>query len=1003
MNHRRLYRRGAVAAICLLLAGLLPTSVLSAANPRPAAGAIASPLVLYTDITSGPISGGENNKGIYLSIFGKGFGASAGMGVSTRVYIGGAEVDNYRYLGPSKVSGASGIQQITVQVGSLGTPTLGAALPIDVKVNGVDSNTDTAFTPNPGKIYFVSNVSGNDATGVANDIAHPYRHVQLPVTNNNGVNGCPVSAGDQAVSTSGVWGIVHPGDFIVMRGGTWTDLGRDDFFLRTQNKSGTAPTGASGSGPISVIGYPAEDVFINLDHNANPLVEGGISSADSARQELGCGSWVTVANLRLESGGREGMLTTQAGSANPAGSHWRVVNNELTAASVDPNSAAKGAGVSGSGDGELYYGNYIHDVHGGTPEHENHGFYIDGSGSYDIAYNWLKNISGGNGINVYGSSGTAPDNIKFHHNVIDGVGKHGLNIADGATHDLSFYDNLLYNIANYCVRFNTNSLSGSGVKVWNNTFAGCGAVRDDFGYNALVANTWNDVSPSLSSMYNNIFVSSTSGPAYFGGADIGAVDSNLYFGSSDTTTYSSDPHAVVSNPQFTSTTPGAENFALQASSQAVNAGTALVSSLLQSTRDLSLDVIRPQGSSYDIGAYEFSDSVTPLGGATYHAITPTRILDTRYGTGGLSGALPNHVARPFQVTGRAVSSELPGGIPSSATAITGNLTVTGQNGLGYLFLGPVGMNNPTSSTLNFPVGDDRANAVTVALSPAGQLSVTYASPVAGTTAHAILDITGFFTPDTSGATYTDLTPTRILDSRDGTGGLSGAFVSHVARTFNVFGHGGVPGNATAVTGNLTVTGQNNLGYLSIGPVAQDNPSSSTLNFPVGDDRANAVTVALSAGGTLSITYAAPVAGKTAHVIFDVTGYFTPDLTGAKYVQLTPTRILDTRYGTGGLSPLDSHHAQTFTVIGHGGVPSNAVAVTGNLTVTGQNYLGYLFIGPVAQDNPTSSTLNFPLGDDRANAVTVGLSPSGTLSVTYAAPVLGKTAHAVFDVTGYFVI
>ena len=44
---------------------------------------------------------------------------------------------------------------------------------------------------------------------------------------------------------------------------------------------------------------------------------------------------------------------------------------------------------------------------------------------------------------------------------------------------------------------------------------------------------------------------------------------------------------------------------------------------------------------------------------------------------------------------------------------------------------------------------------------------------------------------------------------------------------------------------------------------------------MNDDRANAVTVALGAGGTLSPTYAAPTLGPTAQVILDVTGYFTP--------------------------------------------------------------------------------------------------------------------------------
>jgi hypothetical protein len=223
----------------------------------------------------------------------------------------------------------------------------------------------------------------------------------------------------------------------------------------------------------------------------------------------------------------------------------------------------------------------------------------------------------------------------------------------------------------------------------------------------------------------------------------------------------------------------------------------------------------------------------------------------------------------------------------------------------------------------------------------------------------------------------------------------------MARTFQVTG-ALVPSSATAVTGNLTVTGQTSAGFLFVGPVAQNNPTSSTLNFPVGDDRANAVTVALGTGGTLSVTYAASTLGPTAQVIFDVTGFFTPDASGALFVPLTPTRILDSRDHTGGLGIFSSHVAQSFTVTGHGGVPSNAIAITGNLTVTQQTSGGFLSVGPVAQNNPTSSTLNFPVGDDRANAVTVALGTGGTLSVTYAASTLGPTAQVIFDVTGYFV-
>jgi hypothetical protein len=86
------------------------------------------------------------------------------------------------------------------------------------------------------------------------------------------------------------------------------------------------------------------------------------------------------------------------------------------------------------------------------------------------------------------------------------------------------------------------------------------------------------------------------------------------------------------------------------------------------------------------------------------------------------------------------------------------------------------------------------------------------------------------------------------------------------------------------------------------------------------------------------------------------------------------------------------------------VPVDAIAVTGNLTVTGQTCRGYLYAGPVPMDIPTSSNLNFPLGDDRANGMTAALGDGGTLSVTYVASTLGNySANVIFDVGGYYAI
>ncbi len=393
-----------------------------------------------------------------------------------------------------------------------------------------------------------------------------------------------------------------------------------------------------------------------------------------------------------------------------------------------------------------------------------------------------------------------------------------------------------------------------------------------------------------------------------------------------------------------------------------------------------------EGALWDLLAAKFQVPVPSA--STYVPMAPARLLDSRFGNG-LSGKFSANTPRTFQVTGR-------GGVPVNAVAVTGNFTVTNQTSVGAAFLGPYPSTNPGTSTLNFPVGDNRANGVTMALGAGGSLHATYLA--AGGSADFIFDATGYFVPDASGATYVPLAPARLLDSRVGNG-LAGQFNANSPRTFQVSGRGGVPANAVAVTGNFTVTNQTAAGAAFLGPSATASPSTSTLNFPVGDSRANGVTLALGSGGSLSATYLAP-AGHRTDFVFDVTGYFVPDASGATYVPLAPVRLLDSRVGNGLTGTFGPYSPRTFQVSGRGGVPANAVAVTGNFTVTNQTAAGAAFLGPNPTSSPTTSTLNFPLGDNRANGVTLALGPGGSLSATYLAPA-GSTAF-IFDVTGYFV-
>ena len=242
---------------------------------------------------------------------------------------------------------------------------------------------------------------------------------------------------------------------------------------------------------------------------------------------------------------------------------------------------------------------------------------------------------------------------------------------------------------------------------------------------------------------------------------------------------------------------------------------------------------------------------------------------------------------------------------------------------------------------------------------------------------------------------------RVLDTRPGIQiGLSGVFAANTPRTFQVAGVGGIPANAIAVTGNLTVVGQTAGGYVSVTPTPVANPASSTLNFPHGDTRANNVTVPLSASGSLSAVYKAP-AGRSTHLILDITGYFVAPVPGdtATYTTMTPARVLDSRFNVGLAGRFFPNVPRRLRVAGVSGIPADAVAITGNLTVVGQTRAGFVSVTASPDATPATSTINFPLGDTRANGVTVPLDAAGHLAIVFKAS--GGTTHVILDVTGYY--
>jgi hypothetical protein len=131
-----------------------------------------------------------------------------------------------------------------------------------------------------------------------------------------------------------------------------------------------------------------------------------------------------------------------------------------------------------------------------------------------------------------------------------------------------------------------------------------------------------------------------------------------------------------------------------------------------------------------------------------------------------------------------------------------------------------------------------------------------------------------------GATFHPLGPARILDSRSGIGGAS-ALRSDVPASFQISGLFGVPAEATAVTGTLTIASPSRAGFISLTAVATPaaSISTSTLNFTTTDPRATGVTVPLGSDGKLWALYRTGRSGDTVQLAFDLSGYFSVDPAG----------------------------------------------------------------------------------------------------------------------------
>lgn len=116
---------------------------------------------------------------------------------------------------------------------------------------------------------------------------------------------------------------------------------------------------------------------------------------------------------------------------------------------------------------------------------------------------------------------------------------------------------------------------------------------------------------------------------------------------------------------------------------------------------------------------------------------------------------------------------------------------------------------------------------------------------------------------------------------------------------------------------------------------------------------------------------------------------------SSYVAITPQRILDTRTGTSP-APVGPAGSIDLKVLGVGGVPDNAIAVTLNVTATEASSRSWLRVYPKGAAMPVTSTLNWNPYSDVANEINVLPGTDGKITIYN----LTGTVHVVVDVVGY---
>ncbi|MEY2755097.1 MAG: hypothetical protein RJB65_1455 [Actinomycetota bacterium] len=228
----------------------------------------------------------------------------------------------------------------------------------------------------------------------------------------------------------------------------------------------------------------------------------------------------------------------------------------------------------------------------------------------------------------------------------------------------------------------------------------------------------------------------------------------------------------------------------------------------------------------------------------------TRLLDTRSSSRVAAGSITRVAAKGV------------GKAPAGAVAAALTVHALGSAADGYLTVFPCSSTVPASSSLNVTAALPVTNHVQVRLDVYGGVCI-YSS----TSVHVVVDMSAWFG---SGATasYRPLEPARLLDTRDGTGGVQGTVASEVV--VDVAGVSGLPEAAglRAVVGTVAALAPLGEGYLTVHDCRTPAPQVSMVRFPVATAASNTVVGPDDGSGRWCV-----LPSTSTHLVVDVTGYF----------------------------------------------------------------------------------------------------------------------------------